>query len=469
MRLMAYAQRQDVVVLGVPRGGVVVAFEVAMALGAPLDVFLSRKLGVPGQTELAFGAVSASGERYLDEYILRTTGITNAQVEWITAEVRKELDRRATVYRGDRPPLDVWGKTVILVDDGVATGASVYAAIQALRQMQPAKLVLAVPVAPASAWDWLRTVVDEIVCLDRPDPFAAVGAFYRNFAQVEDAEVVELLQRAEAIPKNGRSALPGQRDRPYLISRAARCTLRLGLLRGLAGTGCLGFSLGHELTVLGGAVLFVPGAVVDLGVEVDPDQTLRLGGSNVAGVGRGWRRCLRRGRCGRLGRRQGWRGSPRIRRHRGRWGALACHRRRGHGSWFRRRHGRCRWRCSGSLCRGFLLRLGFRCGRGGRLGGRGLLSVVRSFLGCLRIRLLLRLCFRCFCRGFAAVGVASAALASLAALAAAFFCALVSVVLGVVVVVVCASTGCAKPRLAERTEPRATILIRLVFIVGRTP
>jgi putative phosphoribosyl transferase len=159
-RLGGFAHRADVVVLGVPRGGVVVAFEVAAALGAPLDVFLSRKLGVPGQTELAFGAVSASGGRYLDEYMLRTTGITNAQVEWITAEVRKELDRRASVYRGDRPQLDVLGRTVILIDDGVATGASVYAAIQALRQMQPARLVLAVPVAPASAWEWLRTVVD---------------------------------------------------------------------------------------------------------------------------------------------------------------------------------------------------------------------------------------------------------------------------------------------------------------------
>ena len=165
---------------------------------------LARKLGVPGQTELAFGAVSASGGRYLDEYILRTSGITNAQVEWITAEVRKELDRRASVYRGDRPPLDVLGKTVILVDDGVATGASVYAAIQALRQMQPAMLVLAVPVAPASAWEWLRTVVDEIVCLDLPEPFKAVGEFYRDFAQVEDAEVVGLLQRAKTIEKNGR-------------------------------------------------------------------------------------------------------------------------------------------------------------------------------------------------------------------------------------------------------------------------
>jgi putative phosphoribosyl transferase len=205
-RLGGFAHRADVVVLGVPRGGVVVAFEVAAALGAPLDVFLSRKLGVPGQTELAFGAVSASGGRYLDEYMLRTTGITNAQVEWITAEVRKELDRRASVYRGDRPQLDVLGRTVILIDDGVATGASVYAAIQALRQMQPARLVLAVPIAPASAWEWLRTVVDEIVCLDLPQPFAAVGGFYRNFTQVEDAEVVSLLERAWAIEKNGRSS-----------------------------------------------------------------------------------------------------------------------------------------------------------------------------------------------------------------------------------------------------------------------
>ena len=203
MRLESFAHRANILVLGVPRGGVVVAFEVAAALGAPLDVFLSRKLGVPGQTELAFGAVSASGGRYLDEYILRTTAISAEHVEWITAEVRKELDRRASVYRGDRLPLNVTGKIVILVDDGVATGASVYAAIQALRQMQPARLVLAVPVAPASAWEWLRTVVDEIVCLALPEPFAAVGEFYRNFEQVEDAEVVRLLQRAETLPSNG--------------------------------------------------------------------------------------------------------------------------------------------------------------------------------------------------------------------------------------------------------------------------
>jgi len=204
-RLEGYARQADMLVLGVPRGGVVVAFEVAVALGAPLDVFLSRKLGVPGQTELAFGAVSARGGRYLDEYILRTAAISTEQVEWITSEVRKELDRRAIVYRQGRSPLNVLGKTVLLVDDGVATGASVYAAIQALRQVLPARLVLAVPVAPAPAWEWLRTVVDEIVCLDLPERFVAVGEFYRDFAQVEDAEVVRLLERAGSMQKNGRS------------------------------------------------------------------------------------------------------------------------------------------------------------------------------------------------------------------------------------------------------------------------
>jgi putative phosphoribosyl transferase len=195
-QLGRYAHRPDVIVLGVPRGGVSVAFEVATALHAPLDVFLSRKLGVPGQPELAFGAVSAGGGRYLDEGIVRSVGISTAQVEQITAEVRNELDRRAALYRGDRPPLQVAGKTVILVDDGVATGASVYAAVQALRQMQPAKLVVAVPVAPPATWAWLRKFVDEIVCLDLPDTFLAVGEFYEYFTQVVDAEVIELLRRA---------------------------------------------------------------------------------------------------------------------------------------------------------------------------------------------------------------------------------------------------------------------------------
>jgi putative phosphoribosyl transferase len=146
---------------------------------------------------LAFGAISAGDGRYLDEEIVRAAGISPKQIERVTAEVRLELDRRAKLYRGDRPPLQVAGKTVILVDDGIATGASVYAAILALRQMRPFALVLAAPVAPPSTAAWLRRFVDEVVCLDLPDPFYAVGAFYRNFAQVEDAEVIDLLRRAE--------------------------------------------------------------------------------------------------------------------------------------------------------------------------------------------------------------------------------------------------------------------------------
>jgi putative phosphoribosyl transferase len=195
-QLGRYAHRPDVVVLGVPRGGVSVAFEVAGALHAPLGVFLSRKLGVPGQPELAFGAVADGGGRYLDEQILRSVGISNAEVERITAKVRSELERRAALYRGDRPPLQVSGKTVILVDDGMATGASIYAAVQALRQMQPVKLVVAVPVAPPATWAWVRKFVDEIVCLDLPDTFLAVGEFYEYFTQVEDTEVIALLQRS---------------------------------------------------------------------------------------------------------------------------------------------------------------------------------------------------------------------------------------------------------------------------------
>ena len=207
-RLAHYADRKDVVVLGLPRGGVPVAYEVAAALHATLDVFLARKLGVPGHTELAFGAVTA-GEggndepndgrdagRYLDQATVREAGITPEQVEQITAEVRAELDRRAKIYRGNSAALTVKDRTVILVDDGVATGASVYAALQALRQMRPARLVLAVPVAPASTWAWLHGKADELVCLDLPDPFFAVGSFYKNFPQVEDAEVLGLLERA---------------------------------------------------------------------------------------------------------------------------------------------------------------------------------------------------------------------------------------------------------------------------------
>lgn len=196
-RLANYADRDDVIVLGLPRGGVPVAYEVAAALHAPLDVFLARKLGVPGHSELAFGSVAAGDGRYLDETTVRDAGISPAQVDRITAEVRAELDRRDALYRKNRTPLELKSNTVILVDDGIATGASIYAAIQALRQMQPARLLIAVPVAPASTWAWLHDKVDELVCVDLPEPFLAVGSFYRNFEQVEDSEVLATLQRAD--------------------------------------------------------------------------------------------------------------------------------------------------------------------------------------------------------------------------------------------------------------------------------
>jgi putative phosphoribosyl transferase len=186
----------DVVVLGIPRGGVTVAFEIARELHAPLDIFLSRKLGVPGHEELAFGAIAAGDGRYLDQQVIRAAYITPEQIERVTEQVRKTLAQRAALYRDNRLPLPIRGRTVILVDDGIATGASVYAAINALQQMKPAKLVLAVPVAPATTCAWLRTQVDELVCLYESNDFYAVGQFYENFSQVEDEEVINLLRSA---------------------------------------------------------------------------------------------------------------------------------------------------------------------------------------------------------------------------------------------------------------------------------
>lgn len=196
-RLMQFADRDDVLVLGVPRGGVVVAYEVAATLHAPLDVLLARKLGVPGHEELAFGAVAIGGGRYLDDDTVRSLGISDEQVERVTQHVYAELDRRAELYRGNQPPPSISHKVIILVDDGIATGASVFAAIEVLRRAHPAKLILAVPVAPRATWLWLRTLVDAFVVVDLPEPFGAVGAFYRDFTQVEDHEVVDLLRRAK--------------------------------------------------------------------------------------------------------------------------------------------------------------------------------------------------------------------------------------------------------------------------------
>lgn len=195
-RLEKYANREDVIVLGVPRGGVPVAFEVAKALNATLDIFVLRKLGVPGHEELAFGAIGSGGVRVLNTDVVNKLGVSESEIAAATKEETRELERRERLYRGNRPPLNVEGYTVILVDDGIATGASLRAAIQAIRKLKPAALVVATPVAPRATFHSLRHEVDELVCAEIPEPFFGVGQFYEDFSQVSDQEVVELLERA---------------------------------------------------------------------------------------------------------------------------------------------------------------------------------------------------------------------------------------------------------------------------------
>jgi len=195
-RLSAYANRPDVLVLALPRGGVPVGAEVARALGAPLDVFLVRKLGVPGHEELAMGAVATGGVRVLNEDVVQALGIPHDVIEAVAAREQQELERRARLYRGDGPPPDVHGRTVILVDDGLATGATMQAAIRALRRQQPARIVVAVPTASAETCEELRAEVDEVVCAVTPEPFYAVGLWYDDFSQTTDDDVRELLARS---------------------------------------------------------------------------------------------------------------------------------------------------------------------------------------------------------------------------------------------------------------------------------
>lgn len=195
-KLTAYANRPDVLVLALPRGGVPVAFEVARALNVPLDVFMVRKLGVPGEEELAMGAIATGGVRVLNEPVVRALRIPSTTIDKVAAKEQKELERRERAYRGNRPPLDVRGRTVILVDDGLATGATMLAAAQALRQQQAARIVVAVPVAAPAVCDAFREVVDEVVCLVTPEQFFAVGQWYEDFSEVTDDEVRDLLERA---------------------------------------------------------------------------------------------------------------------------------------------------------------------------------------------------------------------------------------------------------------------------------
>ncbi len=192
-RLSSYAGRGDVTILALPRGGVPVASEISRALGLPLDVFLVRKLGVPGHEELAMGAIASGGARVLDSEVLRAYRVSEEELARVTAAERRELDRRETAYRPDRPALDVQGRTVILVDDGLATGSSMRAAVAALAPLSPARVVVAVPVAPRSTVLSLEREADEVVCLEMPEPFLAVGMFYEDFEQTSDEEVRDLL------------------------------------------------------------------------------------------------------------------------------------------------------------------------------------------------------------------------------------------------------------------------------------
>ena len=192
-----YAKRSDVVVLALPRGGVPVGFEVARRLAAPLDVLVVRKLGVPGHEELAMGALASGGARVLNPEVVTELGIPESALVAATAREAQELARRDRTYRGDRPPIDVRGKTVILVDDGLATGSSMRAAIAGLRQRQPARIVVGVPVAAPSTCEALRQEVDEIVCIATPDAMYAVGLWYADFSQTTDEQVRALLAGAE--------------------------------------------------------------------------------------------------------------------------------------------------------------------------------------------------------------------------------------------------------------------------------
>jgi predicted phosphoribosyltransferase len=204
-RLADYAGRPDVLVLALPRGGVPVAFEVAVKLNAPLDIFLVRKLGVPGQEELAMGAIATGGVRVVNESVVGSLRIPGEVIDAVAGEEQRELVRRERAYRDDHPPPDVRGKTVILVDDGLATGSTMRAAAAALRKQGPARIVVAVPVSSPETCDEFRSEVDDIVCAVTPRPFWGVGMWYEDFSQTTDEEVRELLARAAARPRGGAS------------------------------------------------------------------------------------------------------------------------------------------------------------------------------------------------------------------------------------------------------------------------
>lgn len=197
-KLAGYKNREDTVVLALPRGGVPVAFEVAKELNVPLDIFLVRKLGVPGQEELAFGAIASGGVTVFNEALVRALHLPDYWIEKVIEGEQKELERREKVYRSSRPRLDLEGKTVLIVDDGLATGATMRAAVAAVRTLKPKQIIAAAPVASRDICAEIERKTDEIcICAITPEPFYGVGLWYRNFEQTTDAEVIRLLKKAE--------------------------------------------------------------------------------------------------------------------------------------------------------------------------------------------------------------------------------------------------------------------------------
>jgi len=194
--LSQYKQRQDVVILALPRGGIPVAYEIGKELEVPVDVFVVRKLGVPGQEELAMGAIATGDVRIINYDVVNQFGINQETIDRVTDQERQELRRREQLYRGDRRPLALAGKSIILVDDGIATGSTMRAAITALRQLGPARLIVAVPVAAAETYHEIAAEVDEIVCHETPDAFSAISEWYERFEQTTDDNVRDLLSKA---------------------------------------------------------------------------------------------------------------------------------------------------------------------------------------------------------------------------------------------------------------------------------
>ncbi len=201
-KLQAYTNRQDVLVLALPRGGVPVAFEVAKMLNAPLDIFVVRKLGLPSQEELAMGAIASGGVRVLNQGLVKYLNIPESIIEAVAAQEEKELERREQLYRNHRPPLEVEERVVILVDDGLATGATMRAAIEALRQLNPSRIVVAVPVSPPAVCREFRREADDCICALTPEIFDGVGKWYEDFSQTTDDEVRDLLERARRKQQN---------------------------------------------------------------------------------------------------------------------------------------------------------------------------------------------------------------------------------------------------------------------------